>query len=182
MMDDFGCTRSFSTTFALSWPTHQLDQDHPRGEISPAPLDMGKKKPNYATRLRDRALKFVQSGPGMLSLAVAVLALALQAAPASFRQGAMRNFLELFKKFNVLKQSLERNLAHPSDSWMGALVHSLMVEVNGPSILELVSRMDLKPGETCMELCFGPGEDHHHHHHHPLLRHQHHSKSRPFRF
>jgi hypothetical protein len=141
---------------------------------------MGKKKVNYATRLRDRALKFLRSGPGMLSLAVAVLALALPAAPAAWRQGAVRNFLELFKRFNVLKQSLERNLAHPSDSWMGALVHSLMVEVNGPSIVELVSRMDLKPGETCMELCFGPGKDHHHQHHRPC--HQHHPKSRPSRF
>ena len=182
MMDDDAHV-VFPQPLLFSWA--RPSSSSPMGEISPAPRVMGKKKPNYATRLRDRALKFVQSGPGMLSLAVAVLALALQAAPASFRQGAMRNFLELFKKFNVLKQSLERNLAHPSDSWMGALVHSLMVEVNGPSILELVSRMDLKPGETCMELCFGPGEDHHNHHrhhHHPLLRHQHHSKSRPFRF
>lgn len=97
-------------------------------------------------------IEALTSRAGIFAILAVVAGLAMRS------EAIVAVLLPALKDFNLIRKSLEQNLSNPSESWMGKLVHMLMVSVNGPASIELVTRMDLKPGETAMEVCFGPGE------------------------
>mmetsp|Transcript_51095 Transcript_51095/g.127225 ORF Transcript_51095/g.127225 Transcript_51095/m.127225 type:complete len:277 (+) Transcript_51095:54-884(+) len=102
---------------------------------------------------QDRIMKLASS-----RWAIVAVIVALTSHFIGTSQGRMIVLRLASKLNNTFGKSLQTNLSHPTGSLVGWFVTRLMEDVNTASILDLITRADLRPGDTAMEVCFGPGK------------------------